>query len=1225
MDDKALFVNTNSESENNRVPNGSILEMLANHSHLLPDWLLLIVTCRRKYRSIIKHMFPGIKTIAIDDLRKPMIAQDIQEYMTCRFNEESIQCSNEVRLEMMHLLRIKSSACMLYLETVLDLIRDGRINLQDVAFIPGTLNGLFLWLCQHLFPLTSEFDSESTFVSVKPLLNIMLASCEPLSVQSLYSVLLVSKPDLAKSTFYQQLHQLKPIISLNYESSDYIINKTNTSGFMDSLIVHFLHEVFAEWLIDVKHCTSTYLCNITDGQFLIEKALVNNTKYDSSYISRNKDNDSYDRNLLLLSSEEYPGLIVRKSNDNDVTLDLCKASMLIKKSKSADQTDSRYMANTLDCTTLSSDPNVVPDSNHVIYPQTNQLSDVDHNRIGYDYSTYSMKERDEEYGTAEQLRQKTSICHELISAIRLGQYENIKLLLESDADPNTIDQDGWSALRTAAWGGYSDIVQLLIYYGADVNLSGPDGRTALRAAAWAGNVGTVKCLLNAGADVNKSDSEKRTALIAAAYMGHKDVLEVLLEAGADVNHSDSDGRTALHVAAFCVQKSDAHADIVASLLNHGANPNLSDSEGITPLLGASNTGNCVVCELCLEADADVNITDKSGRTPVMLAVLGGYTHIVRLLLFWGATVDIMDYAGRSLLSIAAQIKNAQIVQELLARGLDEAHKDHSGCTPLHLTLENSCDSELSLEHENNQDECCEEVIRLLLDAGASLEETDNAGRTSLLVACQANNINAVHILLNYSTNDPLSCRSPTHSGSSESRQQLNPNSSHGHLPHYVHPCINIASYDGQTPLRAAAFNGNQDMVKLLLSYGADPDHQDAYGRTTLYMLALEGQLDMADLLLHCPAPGVLPRPGSSRLIGANPVLSDDEGRFPLHVVTWLGHVDFVRLLLQAGTPVDIRDREGRTPLQLAAWQGHAEICHILLNEGNARVDAVCSQGATALCIAAQEGHLDVCKVLLQANANPLQTDSHGRTPYRVALKAGHLEICKLLELSQPDFTMINGQWQSINNDPFQNKHVKDMKTRRDSDKVPQFPVSSQQKYAVNNTPIVSDSPAKINSKEFQVVRTENLNQNISPRQHNQPSKVYYDDDNPYARPPELFTTRFVPTKKSVTHCGQPSQTSISHGSHHIVEDMKTVHNQNCIPKSGYYIPLEQKNHTHENWWNTPVCYQSQPTSTETNHTPVSCNLNSGYPLHMIIPSEGVHIHGKFDQNHLPVSKMIHLD
>lgn len=80
--------------------------------------------------------------------------------------------------------------------------------------------------------------------------------------------------------------------------------------------------------------------------------------------------------------------------------------------------------------------------------------------------------------------------------------------------------------------------------------------------------------------------------------------------GADVNHSDSDGRTALHVAAFCVQKSTGHSDIVACLLNHGANPNLPDSEGITPLLGASNSGNYLVCELCLESDADVNMADK---------------------------------------------------------------------------------------------------------------------------------------------------------------------------------------------------------------------------------------------------------------------------------------------------------------------------------------------------------------------------------------------------------------------------------------------------------------------------------------------------------------------------------------------------------------------------------------------------------------------------------------
>ncbi|CAH8469239.1 unnamed protein product [Schistosoma rodhaini] len=1168
--DKALFTNSSNEHDANRVPDGSILEILANHAHLLPDWLILVITCRRKHRSIIKHMFPGIKTIAIDDLRKPMVAQDVQNYMINRFSDESILCPNEVREDIMHLLQIKSSACMLYLETVLDWIRDEKITLQDIAFIPGTLNGLFLWLCQSIFPVNmNECQNKSSFATIKPLLNIILASCEPLSINSLYSILIVSNPNLKKFIYYHQIEQLKPILSLCCGlSSKYITNKENdTFSFQNSAVVQFFHEIFAEWLIDVKHCTSNYLCNIMDGQMLIEKAMSinnfnfvdDNIQFDISLFDSFNNNSKTAKNQLM-PLEEY--LLACKSNDNDNNnnsgdYDICKTNFLMKRSKSVDKSnlDLNYLPNILDCATISSDCHPLQDSKHQDQLVTVGNNNHDSETTRYVYSVYSQKQQQADgdlYNLTESMEYKkfpgdkpSTICNELISTIRLGQYENVKSLLESEVNPNTIDQDGWSALRTAAWGGYS---------------------------------------------------------------------------GADVNHSDSDGRTALHVAAFCVQKSTGYSDIVACLLDHGANPNLSDSEGITPLLGASNSGNYSVCELCLESDADVNMADKSGRTPVMLSVLGGHTDIVRLLLFWGAAVDIMDYAGRSLLSIAAQIKNAQIVQELLARGLDEAHKDHSGCTPLHLAVENLITGEFATENLDNRDECCEEVVRLLLDAGANLEETDNAGRTPLLVACQANNMKAVQILLNYPTNDPSTCRSPTHSGSSESRQQLNQTPSHLHVSHLVHPCINIASYDGQTPLRAAAFHNNHDMVKLLLSYGADPDHQDAYGRTALYMLALEGQLDMADLLLHCPAPGASSRPGSSRLIGANPVLSDDEGRFPLHVVTWLGNVNFVRILLQAGTPVDIRDREGRTPLQLAAWQGHAEICHILLNEGNARVDVVCSQGATALCIAAQEGHLDVCKVLLNANANPSQTDSHGRTPYRVALKAGHLEICKLLELCHSNFNMVSSHWtNNSNHELYQHKQIiKDLKNRRDSDKVAQLSTILQQKYSIESEQIPSDSLEKMDSNEIHRLRNQTLNQSVSSHQPMNLSKLYYEDDDPYARPPELFTARFVPSKTNVGSGGQFQTSSLRDNLH--MSEVKGNCSQDVNLKSGYSV--DQSHHPVEKKWNNQNYYYPQPSSTQINHIPASCSSNSGYPLQMVYLSESNHLQGRVDQSQIPAVNFV---
>ncbi|GAA56241.1 ankyrin repeat domain-containing protein 50 [Clonorchis sinensis] len=572
---------------------------------------------------------------------------------------------------------------------------------------------------------------------------------------------------------------------------------------------------------------------------------------------------------------------------------------------------------------------------------------------------------------------------------------------------------------------------------------------------------------------------------------------------ANLNHADEDGRTALHVASFCVRPSETHQEVVSCLLEYGANPNVFDHEGLTPLLGAARIGNHAVCELCLEADTDVNQTDKYDNTALSLAVLGGHTSVVRLLLFWGAAVDAMDNAGRSLLSIAASTGNASIVQELLARGLDEAHRDHTGCTPLHLAAAGTAASSSSSGEESNavRDYC--EVIRLLVESGAQLTDVDNSGRTPLLVACETGHVEAVKVLLTLSSavND-----SECHSLAQSNTASVPSIPSEQFVPHArgsigtdpTSTLVGRPSLDGHTPLRVAAMTGNADLVSVLLAAGADPDYQDAYGRTTLYLLALEGMVEMADLLLHTPAPGAHARPGVMAVVGANPVLADDEGRCPLHVATWQGHLEMVRLLLQAGTPVDIRDREGRTPLQLAAWQGHASICQILLNEGNARVDAVCSQGATSLCIAAQEGHLEVCTVLLQAGANPFQADSHGRTPYRVALKACHFEICEMLE---QNYGMGSSNWfpGGGHSDPIDPaitlQHPNDVGINA----VQSQPTSRPMKLMSDQTR-ASASPTQQTSSTML----------LPDQQPRGKAGIYMDDVNPYAKPPGPLVTARQP-------------------------------------------------------------------------------------------------------------------
>lgn len=94
-----------------------------------------------------------------------------------------------------------------------------------------------------------------------------------------------------------------------------------------------------------------------------------------------------------------------------------------------------------------------------------------------------------------------------------------------------------------------------------------EGSTALHTAAAAGDVSVVARLLRASANVHETDAIGSTPLHAAAEAGRAAVVEVLVAAAADPNASNSVGNTPLHRAAR-----RGLADAVDMLCSLGADP-----------------------------------------------------------------------------------------------------------------------------------------------------------------------------------------------------------------------------------------------------------------------------------------------------------------------------------------------------------------------------------------------------------------------------------------------------------------------------------------------------------------------------------------------------------------------------------------------------------------------------------------------------------------------------
>mmetsp|Transcript_28598 Transcript_28598/g.92248 ORF Transcript_28598/g.92248 Transcript_28598/m.92248 type:complete len:480 (-) Transcript_28598:24-1463(-) len=197
-------------------------------------------------------------------------------------------------------------------------------------------------------------------------------------------------------------------------------------------------------------------------------------------------------------------------------------------------------------------------------------------------------------------------------------------------------------------------------------------------------------------------------------------------------------------------------------------------------------------------------------------------------------------------------------------------------------------------------------------------------------------------------------------------------------------------------LTIAANRGSSDMVRLLLRYGADPNHAvPATDSGTVVQCSRCGRTQAAgnikDNQYECTYCGNFTR-------HADASDSDHTGITALHAaVQKEGHLDVLVALLEHGANVDAMTAKGNTALMYSSAGGHVECSKVLLEyRANPNVSSEVDLD-TPLHKAVREGHLEIVKILIANGAKLSLTNIAGLTPQQLAERCKRPEIAAILD------------------------------------------------------------------------------------------------------------------------------------------------------------------------------------------------------------------------------------